>query len=106
MPSNFIMHRLPNRARHRGEWVSQTRKAVRTLMSNAAGIVRSTSSLNDAKKKLKIIGAQLDELYSVSDHEVDIGELRNIVHVSQLIVEQSLSRKQNKGTFFNIDLEN
>lgn len=104
--SNFIMHRLSNRAQHRAEWVSQTRKAVRTLMSNAAGIVRSTSSLIDAKRKLKIIGAQLDELYSVSDHEVDIAELRNIVHVSQLIVEHSLSRKQNKGTFFNIDLKN
>jgi L-aspartate oxidase len=104
MPSEYVIYRLPNRAAPRDEWVASVRKSVRAMMSNAAGIVRSTSALLDASRKLRIIGAQLNELYSVSQHQVDIGELRNIVQVSQLIVDQSLARTENKGTFFNMDL--
>ena len=68
------------------------------------GIVRSTSSLEKARSQIIMILAQLEELFSVSEKNVEICELRNMVKVAQLITDQSLLRKENRGTFFNTDL--
>ena len=89
----------------RDAWLNEKRAQVRDLMARHAGIVRSNMGLAEAKNFLQIAGSQLEELYSVSEPNVAICELRNIVQVARLIVDQSIVRKENRGTFYNLDLE-
>lgn len=82
------------------------RNEVQAVMNKGAGIVRSNDGLSKALNKLKDLAVETEELYSTSGFLASLCELRNLVTVGMLIVEQSIKRKENKGGFFNIDLEN
>ena len=56
----------------------------------------------------KELSNQISELYGsieVIYTEIQLFELRNLITVAYLIVEQSLARKENSGVFYNTDLE-
>jgi L-aspartate oxidase len=92
-------------AQERNNWLKEKRIAVREMMDRHAGIVRCGAGLSEAKDFLQMTGTQLDELYSISLPTVSMCELRNIVRVARLIISQSLERRENRGTFYNLDLE-
>lgn len=80
------------------------RKDLQILMSDLVGIVRSNRRLEMAKQKEEEIYKAVKELYHLSILSPQLSELRNLVSVAWLIINQSLEQKQNNGAFYNKDL--
>lgn len=78
-------------------------KELQSLMHNYVGIVRSNYRLKQALKRLNIISKEVEELYKTSKINTSLCELRNMVNIAHLIINQSLQRKENKGGYYNID---
>jgi L-aspartate oxidase len=92
-------------ARHTDNaWIAERRRALRLRMSKDAGIVRTTSGLSSLWSFIRETESRTDELYATGLVTVALYELRNMVAVSKLIVEHSVERSVNMGTFFNSDL--
>ncbi|WP_313214752.1 L-aspartate oxidase [Soonwooa sp.] len=83
--------------------VTYLRKQLQEMMSDLVSIVRSNERLKIAKKKHQDISEAVSELYNYSILSPQLSELRNLVSVSGLIIDQSLKMKQNKGAFYNKD---
>ena len=86
--------------------INHTRHELRQLMSNYVAIVRSDIRLVRALKRLDLIYDETEELYDKSKISVPLCELRNLIGVSYLIIQQSAKQQQNAGGFFNVDLDN
>lgn len=78
-------------------------KELQSLMMDYVGIVRSNDRLIKASKHLEVIYQEVIELYNTSKLNTSICELRNMVNIAHLIINQSLERKENRGGYFNID---
>lgn len=84
--------------------ISYLRKQLQSMMSELVGIVRSDSRLQIALKRIIEIEKMVKEIYDFSIISPKLLELRNLVNVARLIIEQSINQKENKGTFYNKDL--
>ena len=78
-------------------------RQLQALMRDYVGIVRSNNRLKKAIKHLDLIYTEVEEFYKETKVTTSLCELRNMVNVSHLIINQSLGRKENKGGYFNID---
>ncbi|WP_136468714.1 L-aspartate oxidase [Flagellimonas onchidii] len=78
-------------------------KELQALMRDYVGIVRSNDRLTKAITRLDIIYKEVEELYKTSKVNTSLCELRNMINVAHLIIGESLSRKENRGGYFNID---
>ena len=89
------------------EWVliNHNRKEVQDIMSGYVGIVRSNERLDRALARLEVVYKETDKLYKTTTISPQLCELRNLINVAYLIVKQSLGQRENRGTFFNIDLD-
>ena len=76
---------------------------LQALMRNYVGIVRSNDRLTKAINRLDLIYNEVEEMYKISKIDTNLCELRNMINVSHLIIQQSLERKENKGGYYNID---
>lgn len=85
--------------------ISYIKKELQHLMSDLVGIVRSKSRLQRAAQREREISASIKELYNLSILSPQLSELRNLVAVSHLIIHQSIEQKENRGAFYNKDLE-
>jgi L-aspartate oxidase len=84
--------------------ISLIREKIRKLMTSYAGVVKSTNGLLHASEYLSLLDEKFEEVYE-GYFSPEIGELRNLIVCAKLIVEQSLSRKNNVGVFYNKDLD-
>ncbi len=82
------------------------RKELQALMSDLVGIVRSNRRLALAKQKEEEIYKSVKEIYNFSILSPQLSELRNLASVAYLIITQSIEQKENKGTFYNKNLDN
>jgi len=48
---------------------------------------------------------KINEICSTHSFSVELYELRNIIQVALLIIQQSIERNENKGVFFNKDIK-
>lgn len=87
------------------EWITETRMALRKLMTDYVGIVRSNSGLRTAWNYLSEMNNNVARRWRDEHINPALCELRNMVGVASLIVAQSNSRKENRGAFFNVDLQ-
>lgn len=78
-------------------------KELQALMRDYVGIVRSNARLKSAKKRLDLIYTEVEDFYKTSKVTTSLSELRNMINVAYLIINQSIARKENKGGFFNKD---
>ncbi len=85
--------------------IKHFRKEVQSVMSDFVGIVRTGKRLRLAEKSLKLLYEEINELYRISKLSLELGELRNLVSVAYLVVQQSKRRKENKGVYFNRDIK-
>ncbi len=76
---------------------------LRKIMWNYVGIVRSDKRLDIAQEKISLIEKEVNEHYYKHNISSDLLELRNIIHVSKLIIESALSRKESRGLHYSID---
>jgi L-aspartate oxidase len=85
--------------------ILETRIGLQNLMSRYAGIVRSDKGLKHAIEQLTELERVVDSADGRKVHDPSWYELRNLLACARLILEQSLLRKENKGGFFNKNLE-
>ncbi len=83
---------------------SYFRQQLQAMMSDLVGIVRSNKRLELALKQQKEISTAVQELYNLSIVTPQLLELRNLIDISHLIITQSINQKENRGTFYNKDL--
>lgn len=81
------------------------RKELQSLMSDLVGIVRSNRRLQLAKQKEEEIYKSVKEIYNFSILSPQLSELRNLASIAYLIITQSIEQKENKGTFYNKNLD-
>ncbi|MFY0625240.1 MAG: L-aspartate oxidase [Reichenbachiella sp.] len=83
--------------------ITHNRKEVQAIMSDYVGIIRSTERLNRANRRLKLLYEETEELYIRAKISPQLSELRNMITVAYLIIQQSLKRRENKGGFYRTD---
>ncbi len=84
--------------------ISYLRKQLQSMMSELVGIVRNNPRLEIAQQRINEIEKMVKEIYNFSIISPKLLELRNLVDVAQLIIQQSINQKENRGTFYNKDL--
>lgn len=80
------------------------KKQLQIMMSDLVSIVRSDEWLELAKIREEEIYRSVKEIYKMNLLSPQLSELRNLVSVAWLIIIQSQERKENKGAFYNKDL--
>lgn len=81
------------------------KKELQIVMSDLVGIVRTNARLDLAKRKEEEIYQSVKEIYKMNLLSPQLSELRNLVSVAWLIITQSIEQKENRGAFYNKDLE-
>lgn len=72
-------------------------------MSDQVGIFKTTKGLLSAQKQIKHLYFEVVKLYNDNKLSPQICELRNMVSVAYVMVNQSLTITENKGVFYNQD---
>ena len=83
--------------------ISHNWDELRKIMWNYVGIVRSDKRLGIALEKIDLIEKEVNEHYYKHRISVKILELRNIIHVSKLIIKSAMMRKESRGLHYSID---
>ena len=83
--------------------ISHDRFSLRKLMSDFMGIVRTSSRLEMAHDRVKLILKEIDSYYLSHPSSYDIIELRNIALVASLIIRCALRRKESRGLHYILD---
>ena len=89
------------------EWVliNHNSVEVKSIMTNYVGIVRSDERLERALNRLEVIYEETEKLYKTTTLSPQLCELRNMINVAYIIVKQSIEQKENRGTFYSVDVE-
>jgi L-aspartate oxidase len=77
--------------------------AVRRLMWDLVGIVRSDQRLLYADRLLRLLREEIEQDYVRLRLSRDLVELRNIALVGGLIVECARRRRESRGLHYNLD---
>ncbi len=85
--------------------IAEMKTHVQTLMTRYAGIVRTTGEMEHAQNELTKLQRELGEDPDIFVLSAAWYELRNMITCARLVLKQSLERKENKGGFFNKNLE-
>ncbi len=85
------------------EILQQKTQQLQRLMRRYVGVVRNKSDLEKASAQLEVLYFEMEALYQRHKLNTALSELRNMVNVAHLIIQQSLKRKENRGGYFNED---
>ena len=85
--------------------IDELRSRLRATMSREAGIFKSDQSLSRAEQEIDRIHLETRTLYYESRLTPQLCELRNMISVSHMIVQQSKRMRRNVGVFYNQDLD-
>jgi L-aspartate oxidase len=77
--------------------------AVRRVMWDLVGIVRTDQRLAVAARHLALLGEIVEHDYDTLELSRDLIELRNIALVGRLIVESARRRPESRGLHYNLD---
>jgi len=77
--------------------------AVRRVMWDLVGIVRSDQRLAAAARHLALLSEEIEEDYRRLRLQPDLIELRNIALVGSLIVRSARRRRESRGLHYNLD---
>ena len=85
--------------------VEDKTKELQQIMRRYAGVVRTNNDLNEASLQLEKLYCQTEQLYQNHTLNTALCQLRNMINVAHLIIQQSLGRKENRGGYYNKDYE-
>lgn len=77
--------------------------AVRRLMWDYVGIVRTDERLDKARRHLALMREEIEADYGRHLLDPDLIELRNLAQVADLIVRSARRRRESRGLHFNLD---
>ena len=78
-------------------------QALRRLMWDYVGIVRTNRRLKRAANHLRVLEQEVDDYYASFTITKELLELRNLTLVAQLMVACARQRKESRGLHFNSD---
>jgi L-aspartate oxidase len=84
-------------------YLKETEEELQLLMRENAGIVRTDADLLSVKIRLTDLQKEVEGKYSQYKIATSLCELRNMIQVALLIVEQSLQRSKNCGGFLKMN---
>lgn len=76
---------------------------LQNLMRRFAGVVRNNTNLKQASLQLERLYTETESLYEKHKLNTALCQLRNMINVAHLIIQQSLIRKESKGGYYNKD---
>ena len=77
---------------------------LKDTMSSEVGIVRNNLRLSRASRRIKLLDEEINIIWKSSIPSREIVELRNLVLVANLVVEDAINRQENRGLHYNTDL--
>jgi len=83
--------------------VSHNWDELRRFMWDYVGIVRTTKRLQRAHHRINLLADEIRDYYSNFRINNDLIELRNLVQVSDLIVQCALARHESRGLHYTLD---
>lgn len=83
--------------------ISHNWDELRSFMWDYVGIVRTNKRLQRAQHRIELLKQEINDYYSNYKISSDLLELRNLVTVSDLIVQCALERKESRGLHYTLD---
>lgn len=83
--------------------LTHNRKELQRIMSDYLAIFRSNEMIEMALSRLNVLYEETEKIYKKTRISPQLYELRNLITIGYLIAKQSITQKENKGTFYNVD---
>ena len=86
--------------------ISELRENLQKQTTKHLNIVKNTPSLENLNTFIHTKREELNQAFKAYNLSIEYQELRNLLDIAQLTTSQSLARKENRGVFYNLSLEN